>query len=365
MRAAAFAAAICSRRTDEEDFAALEVGALVLDATAGLSFFWGGANASPNAGLDLIGLAASVLLAEALDGDVAPGDGGTSDFEVWSFDENDEELMLRLPPGVKPNPPRDVRDAGLALMGAFFVEGTGGFAKVPSLVPGLLLMLLARLMLDVGRGGGPMGLSTEKKLDRRRSFGVDGTPFRLSIVRSDSDGRELFLALGVSNSGSKTGSYCSSGEALSLKPCWEAERKLSKEPSWSWFSSSSVAYFRSAEGGGGLLSLEAGLGGAARGFGGILEVATGFVELGSALRGVGMVGVRVVLLDLDEGAVAALVCSGGLTLLGLVDVDGGAGIALGTGAGAGSCEGFLFPTGSLDKRGMPRGMPVGLAVVCD
>jgi hypothetical protein len=36
-------------------------------------------------------------------------------------------------------------------------------------------MLLARLMLDVGRGGGPMGLSTEKKLDRRRSFGVDGT----------------------------------------------------------------------------------------------------------------------------------------------------------------------------------------------
>jgi hypothetical protein len=38
-------------------------------------------------------------------------------------------------------------------------------------------MLLARLMLDPGRVGGPMGLSAEKKLDRRRSrrsFGVVG-----------------------------------------------------------------------------------------------------------------------------------------------------------------------------------------------
>ena len=96
----------------------------------------------------------------------------------------------------------------------------------------------------------------------------------------------------------------------------------------------------------------------------MLEVATGFVGLGSALRGVGMDGVRVVLPDLDDGAVADLVCRGGLTLLGLVVVVG-AGIAFGTGAGAGSCEGFLFPTGSLDSRGMPRGMPVGLAVVCD
>jgi hypothetical protein len=364
LRAAAFAAAICSRRTDDEDFAAVEAGPLLFDATAGFSFFCRGANVSPNAGLVFVGLAASVLLAEGLDGDVAPGDGGTIDFEVWSFDVNDEELTLRLPPGVKPKPPRDVRDAGLALIGAFFAEGRGGFAKVPSLVPGLLLMLLARLMLEDGRGGGPMGLSTEKKLDRRRSFGVDGTPFRLSIVRSDSDGRELLLAFGVSTSGSNTGSYCSSGEASSLKPCLEAERKPSKEPSWSWFSSSSEAYFRGTEDGGGLLSLEAGLSGAARGLGGTFEVAAGFVGLGIALHGVGIVGVRVVLLDLDEGAVADLVCKGGLTLLGLVDV-GGTGMALGTGAGAGSCEGFLFPTGSLDKRGMPRGMPVGLAVVCD
>jgi hypothetical protein len=107
------------------------------------------------------------------------------------------------------------------------------------------------------------------------------------------------------------------------------------------------------------------------GFEGMVEVAAGLVGLGIALRGVGMVGVRVVLLDLAEGAVADLVCRGGLTLLGLVDVvvdDEGGGIALGTGAGAGAgrAEGFLFPTGSLDdKRGMPRGMPVGLAVVCE
>lgn len=102
---------------------------------------------------------------------------------------------------------------------------------MPSLVPGLLAMLLARLMLDDGLGGGPMGLSTEKKLDRRRSFGVAGMVCKLSIVLSDSDGREDLLGFGVSTSGSKTGSNCSSGEASSLKPCLEAERKLSSEPS--------------------------------------------------------------------------------------------------------------------------------------
>jgi hypothetical protein len=122
---------------------------------------------------------------------------------------------------------------------------------------------------------------------------------------------------------------------------------------------------RGTEVGGGLLSLEAGLGGATRGLGGMLEVATGFAGLGIALRGVGTVGVRVVLLDLDEGAVIDLCWIGGLTLLGLASVCG-AGIALGVGAGAGvgrcDCEGFLWMTGSLDKRGMPRGMPVGLAV---
>jgi len=84
---------------------------------------------------------------------------------------------------VKPNPPAAIRDAGLAVEGVFFADdkegigGKGGTTKPPSLVPGLLLILLARLMLDPGRVGGPMGLSAEKKLDRRRSrrsFGVVG-----------------------------------------------------------------------------------------------------------------------------------------------------------------------------------------------
>ena len=81
-----------------------------------------------------------------------------------------------------------------------------------------------------------------------------------------------------------------------------------------------MACLRGTDGGGGLLSLEAGLGGATRGLGGMVDVAAGLVGLGIALRGVGMVGVRVVLLDLADGAVADLVCRGGLTLLGLVEV---------------------------------------------
>jgi len=82
LRAAAFAAAICSRSADDEDFAAAGAGALVLDTATGLSFFCGGAKALPNAGRTFVGLAASVLLAEGLDGDVAPGDGGTTDLEL-------------------------------------------------------------------------------------------------------------------------------------------------------------------------------------------------------------------------------------------------------------------------------------------
>lgn len=117
--------------------------------------------------------------------------------------------------------------------------------------------------------------------------------------------------------------------------------------------------------GGGLRNLEADLGGATRGLGGMVEAAAGFDGLGIALRGVGTVGVRVVLLDLDEGVAAVRCCREGLTLLGLANVDG-AGIALGTGVGAGvgrcDCEGFLVTVGSLDRRGIPRGMPVGLAV---
>lgn len=144
---------------------------------------------------------------------------------------NEELTLLLPPPGVKPKPPSDVRVAGLAVDGAFFADGRGGFAKVPSLVPGLLVMLLARLILDDGRGGGPIGLSTEKKLERRRSFGVAGMVCKLSIVLSDSDGREVLFGFGVSTSGSKTGSNWSSGKTSSLKLCLDAERKLSSEPS--------------------------------------------------------------------------------------------------------------------------------------
>lgn len=129
---------------------------------------------------------------------------------------------------------------------------------------------------------------------------------------------------------------------------------------------------RGTEEAAGLLSLDAGLGGATRGLAGMVEVAAGFVGFGIVLRGAGMAGVRVALLDRDEGAADEdLCCVGGFILLGLAavvaaDLDvGGAGMALETGAGLGNCEGFLFTVGSLeDGRGMPRGMPVGLAAVC-
>lgn len=97
--------------------------------------------------------------------------------------------------GVKPNPPREVRLAGFALELVGFADVDArptAFANEPSLVPGLLLRSLPfLLMLDAGRGGGPMGLSMgEKKLDLRLSFGVVGTFWRLSIVRSLKDGLE-------------------------------------------------------------------------------------------------------------------------------------------------------------------------------
>lgn len=81
LRAAAFAAAICSRRIEDDDFAAPAAGALAPDAIAGFSFFCKGANVSPNPGRGFEGLADSVLLTCGLDGDANPGDGGTDDFE--------------------------------------------------------------------------------------------------------------------------------------------------------------------------------------------------------------------------------------------------------------------------------------------
>lgn len=206
LRAAALAAAICSLKTEDEDFTVLGARGLLLDNGAGFSLFCIGGKVSPSAGRTFGGRAETLLMACGLDGDVTSGDCGTAGLEDWSLVADAELALRRLPPGVKPNPPTAVRDAGLAVAGVFFAEGKGGRGgtmKPPSLVPGLLLMLLARLMLDPGRVGGPIGLSAEKKLERRRSrrsFGVVGIAWRLSIVLSDRDGRDAFLAFGVSTS---------------------------------------------------------------------------------------------------------------------------------------------------------------------
>ena len=89
-----------------------------------------------------------------------------------------------------------VRVEGLALAGAILVEPAllRGLEEVlPSLVPGLLPALLFLLIAEAGRAGGPIAIGLSgglKKLDLRRSLGVDGTEFKLSIVLSDNDGRE-------------------------------------------------------------------------------------------------------------------------------------------------------------------------------
>lgn len=211
------AAAICSLNTEDEDFGALETEVLptevlLLDIGAGFSFFCVGARASPSAGRAFGGRADKLLMACGFDGDRRSGDCGTAGLDGCSLVVDAELALRRLPPGVKPNPPVAVRDTCLAVAGVFFDDGRGGrggTTKPPSLVPGLLLMLLARLMLDPGRVGGPIGLSAEKKLDRRRSrrsFGVVGIDWRLSTALSDKDGRDAFRAFGVSTSCSKTGS---------------------------------------------------------------------------------------------------------------------------------------------------------------
>lgn len=83
-------------------------------------------------------------------------------------------------------------------------------------------------------------------------------------------------------------------------------------------------------------------------------MAVGFVGFGIAFRGVGIAGVRALLVDLDGGAIEDLCCEDALTVLGLVGV--GAGISLGTTVfGVGSWVGFLVTVGSLERRGMPPG----------
>lgn len=116
----------------------------------------------------------------------------------------------------------------------------GGLTKLPSLVPGRLLLFPFRLRLEEGRGGGPIGLSTGlKKLDLRRSLGVDGNDCKLSMVRSESDclaARDL----APSSADKSTSSWASNGVSsydADRSPWREADRKLSSELSWSLCSS--------------------------------------------------------------------------------------------------------------------------------
>jgi len=73
-RAAALAAAICSLKTEDEDFAVLGTGVLLLDDGAGFSLFCVGAKASPSAGRAFGGRADTLLRACGFDGDSKSGD---------------------------------------------------------------------------------------------------------------------------------------------------------------------------------------------------------------------------------------------------------------------------------------------------
>jgi len=79
LRAAALAAAICSLKTEDEDFAVLGTIGLLLDKGAGFSFFCVGIAPSPSAGRAFGGRADTLLIACGLDGEVASGDCGTAD----------------------------------------------------------------------------------------------------------------------------------------------------------------------------------------------------------------------------------------------------------------------------------------------
>jgi hypothetical protein len=117
----------------------------------------------------------------------------------------------------------------------------GTVSGVPSLVVGRLPFDKA----EAGLGGGPIESPLLKKLDLRRPFppaGEVGNCDRLSIVRSDRDGRD-FLTAGAGSSESASGAYCGSvswkpARELALEDALEAERKASKSPSTSsWYTS--------------------------------------------------------------------------------------------------------------------------------
>jgi hypothetical protein len=106
---------------------------------------------------------------------------------VWTL-----ALILLFPGAVMESLPAEAPNR-------FGVAGMGW--TVPSLVVGLLPLLD---MAEAGRNGGGMLLSALKKLDLRLPLpgaGDDGSWARLSMVLSDSDGRDFFF-VAVSSSGS-------------------------------------------------------------------------------------------------------------------------------------------------------------------
>jgi hypothetical protein len=118
-----------------------------------------------------------------------------------------EKLALEL---LLPGTVMEMREDGaLGLLGV-----TGRRLAVPSLVVGLLLLLLLD-MPDAGRRGGAMLLSWLKKLDLRPLLlplaGEEGSWARLSTVLSDSDGRGFLLA---TSAGSTSASGTYSGDEL-------------------------------------------------------------------------------------------------------------------------------------------------------
>jgi hypothetical protein len=118
----------------------------------------------------------------------------------------------------------DMREEGApALLGV-----VGRRLPVPSLVVGLPGLLLFD-MADAGRRGGGMLLSWLKKLDLRPLLlpfaGEEGSWARLSMVRSESEGRDFLFS---GSSGCTSGAY-SGEELLSWRPALEPAREDARD----------------------------------------------------------------------------------------------------------------------------------------
>ena len=259
-RAAALAAAICWRRAADEVFPGLDatrfdpLEAAFVSAVAGL-FASESSAFSPLIGRGFGCVSALVFFrtAESVGiSMVATSAGFTNDVELRGDAAGvllplcaiREEVALTLRTLAlfesKPLPLADFLDDRLASTDGFFA-GEGAlpmaFGMVPSLVPGRLPLLSVRLERELGRGGGPMGLSALlKKLGLRRSWGVNGRVCRLSMVLSERDGLDPFR-LEISLSFDASTGF--SGRSP-LKLCWDAEREPSKELSRAPVSASSL-----------------------------------------------------------------------------------------------------------------------------